>query len=57
MPFPSDSDIEKFKELATSGMNCKQMAKYFGISPQSFGIKIKEKIGLYPSQYLVKIRK
>lgn len=47
---------EKFKEFALSGFNCKQIAKKFGYHPGTFGFKMKEILGIYPSIYIARLK-
>jgi hypothetical protein len=45
-------DIKTFKSLASKGLSCKDIAKKMGYHPNTFGLKMKEKLGVYPSVYI-----
>ena len=52
----SKIDVEEFKKLAASGLNCKQIAEKFGYHPNSFGLKMKKILGIYPSVYIARLK-
>lgn len=49
-------DPEIFKNLALLGLNCKQIAEKMGWHNHSFGIKMKEILGIYPSVYISRMK-
>lgn len=48
------TEVERFKELAATGLNCKQIAKEMGFNQNYFGLKMKKLLGVYPSVYIAK---
>jgi len=49
-------DLEVFKKLVSLGFNCKQIAEKMGWHNHSFGIKMKDILGIYPSVYISRIK-
>ncbi len=49
-------DIDTFKELVSQGYNCQQIANKMGWHSHTFGYKMKEKLGIYPSIYIARMK-
>lgn len=49
--------IQKFHEFACEGLNCKQIAERFQSRSHSFGLKMKQILGVYPSVYIARLKK
>lgn len=50
-------DKDVFKCLARQGMNCKQIARHMGWHSHTFGLRMKEVLGIYPSVYIARMKK
>lgn len=44
-----------FIELASKGLNCKQIAEIMKICPKQFGAMFKTILGIYPSIYIARM--
>ncbi len=49
-------DPDKFKSLANQGLNCKEIAKEMGYHQNTFGFRMKEVLGVYPSVYIARMK-
>jgi hypothetical protein len=47
---------ETFKKLAAKGLNCKEIARKMGYHPHTFGFRMKEALGVYPSVYIARMK-
>ena len=56
MPIGRSLNPEKFKKLAAKGLNCKQIAKEMGWHYHTFGLKMKNVLGIYPSVYIARMK-
>lgn len=56
MPSVRSLDIKVFKKLASQGFNCKEIAEKMGWHQNSFGMKMKEVLGIYPSIYIARLK-
>ncbi len=48
--------INKFRKLVMKGLNCKQIAAEMGYRPGTFGYKMKEVLGVYPSIFIARMK-
>jgi YesN/AraC family two-component response regulator len=48
-------DIQTVEKFAKNGLNCKQMAKKFGVHYHRFGMLFKKQTGIYPSVYIKRV--
>jgi DNA-binding CsgD family transcriptional regulator len=46
----------QFVELASHGLNCKEIANIMGISTKAFGAKMCRILGVYPSIYIARMK-
>ena len=49
-------DIEEFKMYVKEGYNCQQIANKMGWHSHTFGFKMKEVLGVYPSVYIARMK-
>ena len=49
-------DVKKFESLAKEGLFCKDIARKMGYHPRTFGAKMKEVLGVYPSVYIARLK-
>lgn len=49
-------DIETFKKLVSEGYNCQEIANKMGWHSHTFGYKMKEVLGMYPSVYIKRMK-
>lgn len=57
MVHKKDVDLNTFNKFVYQGLNCKQIAKKLGIHPHTFGLKMKQLLGIYPSIYIARLKK
>lgn len=46
----------RFVELASYGLNCKQISEIMEINPKRFGLLMHEILGVYPSVYIARMK-
>ncbi len=49
-------DPKLFTRLVSQGLNCKQIAHKMGWHVNSFGIKMKKVLGIYPSVFIARFK-